>query len=218
MTYVYGFCDGNSVHAIAEYQQRFPNHRIPIRRVFSRVYQTLQDTGTIPSIRIAAEHDVNEGVNEEEDGTEQSTCEYAKNCKASSCSPHGSAENTACRGHVSILRTASATSWTWRFCWEAGILQVAQWQSPVASLHCLQMKRNSVAKVSITHTTLMCGQMRIPTPLWKATFNYVLVSMCVLQFWTIIWLVLSSWKVLQERRTPDFCRRNSPALGGCAFE
>ena len=116
MTYVYGFCDGNSVHAIAEYQQRFPNHRIPIRRVFSRVYQTLQDTGTIPSIRIAAEHDVNEGVNEEEDGTEQSTCEYAKNCKASSCSPHGSAENTACRGHVSILRTASATSWTWRFC------------------------------------------------------------------------------------------------------
>jgi len=26
MIYVYGFCDGNSVHAVAEYQQRFPNH------------------------------------------------------------------------------------------------------------------------------------------------------------------------------------------------
>jgi len=35
--YVYGFCDGNSVHAVAEYQQRFPNRRIPTQRVFSRV-------------------------------------------------------------------------------------------------------------------------------------------------------------------------------------
>jgi len=75
---------------------------------------------------------------------------------------------------------------------------------------CLLTKRNSVATVSIIYTTL-CGQMRIPTPLWKATFNYVLVSMCGLQFWTISWLVLSSWKVvLQERRTSAFCRRNCP--------
>ena len=25
MIYVYGFCDGNLVHAVAEYQKRFPN-------------------------------------------------------------------------------------------------------------------------------------------------------------------------------------------------
>ena len=25
MIYVYVFCDGNSVHAVAEYQKRFPN-------------------------------------------------------------------------------------------------------------------------------------------------------------------------------------------------
>ena len=37
MIYVYGFCDGNSVQAVAEYQQRFPNRRIPTRRVFSRI-------------------------------------------------------------------------------------------------------------------------------------------------------------------------------------
>jgi len=41
MIYVYSFCDGNSVHAVAEYQQCFPNHRIPTPRVFTRVYQTL---------------------------------------------------------------------------------------------------------------------------------------------------------------------------------
>ena len=65
MIYVCGFCDGNSVNAVAEYQQRFPNRRIPTRRVFTRVYQTLQDTGTLSGVRIAAEHDVNEGVEEE---------------------------------------------------------------------------------------------------------------------------------------------------------
>ena len=58
-------CDGNSVHAIAEYQRQFPNRRTPIRRVFTRVYQTLRDTGTLPGVRIAAERDVNEGVDEE---------------------------------------------------------------------------------------------------------------------------------------------------------
>ena len=66
MIYVYGFCDGNSVHAVAEYQQRFPNRGIPTRRVFTRVYQTLRDTGTFPGLRIAAELNVNEGVDEEE--------------------------------------------------------------------------------------------------------------------------------------------------------
>jgi len=116
MIYVCGFCDGNSVHAVTEYQQRFRNRRIPTRRVFARVYQTLQDTGTLPGVRIAAERDVNEGVDEEEDGTKQSTCEYAKICKTSSCSPYVRVENTARRGHVSIPRAASATSRTWRFC------------------------------------------------------------------------------------------------------
>jgi len=64
MIFVYSFCDGNSVQAVAEYQQCFPNHRIPTRRVFTRVYQTLRDTGTLPGVRIAAERDVNEGVDE----------------------------------------------------------------------------------------------------------------------------------------------------------
>jgi len=66
MIYVYGFCDGNSLHAVAEYQKRFPNRRIPTRRVFTRVYQILRDTGTLPGVRIAAERDVHEGVDEEE--------------------------------------------------------------------------------------------------------------------------------------------------------
>ena len=65
MIYVYGFCDGNSDLAVAEYQQRFPNRRMPSRRVFPGVYQALRDTGRLPGVRIAAERGVNEGVNEE---------------------------------------------------------------------------------------------------------------------------------------------------------
>jgi hypothetical protein len=34
--------------------------------VFTRVYQTLRDTGTLPGVRIAAKHDVIEGIDEEE--------------------------------------------------------------------------------------------------------------------------------------------------------
>ena len=41
MIYVYRFCDGNSVLAVAEYQQQFLNCRIPNRRVFTGVYQAL---------------------------------------------------------------------------------------------------------------------------------------------------------------------------------
>jgi len=62
MIYVYGICDGNSVHAVAEYQQRFPNRRIPTRRVFTPDYQTMRSTGTLTGVRIPAERDVNEGV------------------------------------------------------------------------------------------------------------------------------------------------------------
>jgi hypothetical protein len=67
MIYVFGLCDGNSVHdvRVAEYQQCFPNRRVPTGRVFTRVYQTLRDTGTLPGVRIAAEHGVNEDVDEE---------------------------------------------------------------------------------------------------------------------------------------------------------
>jgi len=130
-----------------------------------------------------------------------------KNCRTSSCSPHESVENTACRGHVSIPRAASATSWTWQFCWEAGILQMAQWQSRVALLPSVYWW---IVTVSI-RTTLMCRQMRIPTPLWKATF-YVLVSMCGVQFWTISWLVLSSWKVVLQERCTWFLQEKLPRL------
>jgi len=139
MIYVYGFCGGNSVHAVAEYQRRFPNRRIPTRRVFARVYQTLRDMGTLPGVRIAAERNVNEGVDEEEgivQMVQRSPCVSTRRIARCLRVPHTRVWRIqACRGHVSIPRGPSATSRTWRFCSEAGILQVAQWQSPVASLH-----------------------------------------------------------------------------------
>jgi len=107
--------------------------------VFTRVYQTLRDTGTLPGVRIAAERDVNEGVDEE-----------VGIIPMVQSSPRASTRRIARRLrvlHTRVWRRLHAegmypyhvqrvlTSLTWRFCSEAGILQMAQWQSPVASLH-----------------------------------------------------------------------------------
>ena len=39
--------------------------------------------------------------------------------------------------------------------------------------------------VNNTHNSHVWADERIPTLLWKATFNYVLVSMCGVQYWTV---------------------------------
>jgi len=54
MHFVYGFCDGNACAAV-EYQRRFPNRRIPSRSVFTRIHQTLRDTGSFRSVSVQSE-------------------------------------------------------------------------------------------------------------------------------------------------------------------
>jgi len=111
--------------------------------------------------------------------------EYTKNCKTSSCSPHECGEH--CMQSACIHTMCSECNISdlaillrgWNFA--SGLMAVTS----CIVISYLLMRRNSIAMVSIIHTTLMCGQMRIPTPLWKATLNYILVSMCGVQFWTI---------------------------------
>ena len=38
-----------------EYQRRFPDRRIPSRSVFTRIHQTLRDTGSLPSVSVQSE-------------------------------------------------------------------------------------------------------------------------------------------------------------------
>lgn len=44
--FVYGFANGNDREAAREYQRKFPDRRIPDRRVFSRAFQRLRETGS----------------------------------------------------------------------------------------------------------------------------------------------------------------------------
>ena len=53
MHFVYGFCNGNSRAAVVEYQRRFPDRRIPSRRVFTRIYQTLRDNGCYKTLHVS---------------------------------------------------------------------------------------------------------------------------------------------------------------------
>jgi hypothetical protein len=48
MLYFYGFCNGSATVAVEEYRRRFPMHRIPDCWVFSKVFNTLRECGTLP--------------------------------------------------------------------------------------------------------------------------------------------------------------------------
>ena len=58
MNVVYAFCDGNARAAVEGYQRRFPDRRILSRSVFTRIHQTLRDTGSLPSVAVQSEREV----------------------------------------------------------------------------------------------------------------------------------------------------------------
>jgi hypothetical protein len=66
MLYVYGFCNGSATAAVEEYHQRYPMHRIPDRRVFSKGFNTLCILGTLPSAHVSSER-ARQYVEEQED-------------------------------------------------------------------------------------------------------------------------------------------------------
>jgi hypothetical protein len=55
MLYVYSFCDCSANSAVEEYCQQFPTHGTPDRRVFSKMFNTLHECGTLPSTHVLSE-------------------------------------------------------------------------------------------------------------------------------------------------------------------
>jgi hypothetical protein len=47
MRFVCGFCYGNSLAALREYQRLYPDRRKPYRRVFDTVHRNLRERGTL---------------------------------------------------------------------------------------------------------------------------------------------------------------------------
>ena len=66
MHFVYGFCNGNSRASVEEYRTRFPDRRIPSRRVFTRIHQTLRDKGCFPGVSVSSERQVVGTINTRE--------------------------------------------------------------------------------------------------------------------------------------------------------
>jgi len=66
MHFVYGLCDGNAHAAVEEYQRGFPDRRIPSRSVFTRIHQSLLDTGSLPSLSVQSEREVVRTINTRE--------------------------------------------------------------------------------------------------------------------------------------------------------
>ena len=63
MHYVYGYCDGNASAAVNEYRRRYPEWRIPSKRVFTRVEQSLRDNGCLPSFALHSEREIVRMIN-----------------------------------------------------------------------------------------------------------------------------------------------------------
>ena len=63
MHFVYGFCDGNARAAVDEYQRHFPDRRILSRGVFSRIHQTMRETGCRLSVAVQFEREVVPSIN-----------------------------------------------------------------------------------------------------------------------------------------------------------
>ena len=61
--FVYGFCDGNARAAVQEYQRRYPDRRIASLSVFTRIHQTMRDTGSLPSVPLQSEREVVRTIN-----------------------------------------------------------------------------------------------------------------------------------------------------------
>jgi hypothetical protein len=64
--FVYGFFDGSATGAVEEYCRRFPIRRIPDRRMFSKVFNTLCECGTLPSAHVSSERGCQQHVEEQE--------------------------------------------------------------------------------------------------------------------------------------------------------
>ena len=65
MHFVYGFCNVNA-RAVVEYQRRLPDRRSPSRGVFTRIHQTMRETGCLPSVAVQSEREVVRTINTRE--------------------------------------------------------------------------------------------------------------------------------------------------------
>ena len=194
---MYGFCDGNA----ATFSE--PQHTNPMS-VYTGVHQTLPGTVHLPAFALQLMSMSNKHWSR---GTGKSTLRNTNNYTTSWRCPNGSMGDSASRrGCVQQVQHFRLDDFARR-------LEFWNWINGNRRLHRHSLLTDEVQanRDGTNNTILICSQKRTLTPLWKATFNFVAVSMCVVEFWMISCLVLSSSKVvLQERCTCDFCRTNCP--------
>jgi len=178
MIYVYGFCDGNSVHAIAEYQRHFRTIEYQPEESFLEFTRHCEIPVHFPafalqrSVMLMKLSMKKKALFRWYRAVHVRVCEELQDVfmfptrECEHCMQRASIHNTRSECNISDLAILLRG-------WNLASGSMAVTSCIVTS--CLLTKSNSIAMVSIIHTTLMCGQMRIPTPMWKATFNYVLV-------------------------------------------
>jgi len=64
--FVYGFCNSNAVLPLKNTKGVFPTEGIPSRGVFTRIHQTMRETGCLPSVAVQSEREVVRTINTRE--------------------------------------------------------------------------------------------------------------------------------------------------------
>lgn len=59
------FCHGNAVHAAAAQQRSSQKSTVPTRKVFTLLYETLQDTGILSGVRVTPDREDNRDFDEQ---------------------------------------------------------------------------------------------------------------------------------------------------------
>jgi len=177
---VYGFCDGSATAAVEEYRRRFPMRRIPERRVFYKVLNTLRECGTLPSDRVLSERAHKQDMEEQENILDMVQR-----------SPTNSTRRLSARFGVSLTRVR-------RTLHENGLYpfhpQPVQNLHPVDSAmrlefcHWLHINRQLFPLILFTDeatfnrngitVTRIDGLTKIHMVLWKQIFNVAFLSMC----------------------------------------
>lgn len=120
-----------------------------------------------------------------------SKCEYGEDLMQRVCS-----RTTSSECNVSDL-----VIWLGGWNFATGSIEIAS----CSVTFCLQMKLNAVMTISIIKFSCVVR--------WESsqvTFNYVPLSVCGVQFWTISWWSFHLWRQSYRTAVPMICRRNCP--------
>ena len=188
--YIYSCCSGSATADVEEYCRRFPVHRIPDRRVFSKVFNTVHKCSILSVAHVSSEQAYQQHVKEHENILEMVLCNphYSKWRLSTSLGVSQKrvrwtlCEDGLCPFHLQRVKIYTQGTVTCVYNFVIGCVLITNCFHQYYSL----TKLLSPVMESTTHETYIDGLTTIHMVLWKYIFSVVSLSMCG-AVWTMTW-------------------------------